>query len=89
MFGRLLAGIATSILYSAFESWLIYEHKNVSLLLFIRLKKSQNILKFLLQRGFEESSLGEIFANAYFGNSVVAILAGVIAQYAANIFGYV
>lgn len=35
MFGRLLAGISTSILYSAFESWLIYEHKNVnSLLLF-------------------------------------------------------
>ena len=31
MFGRLLAGIATSILYSAFESWLIYEHKNVCL----------------------------------------------------------
>jgi len=68
MFGRLLAGIATSILYSAFESWLIYEHKT---------------------RGFEESSLGEIFANAYFGNSVVAILAGVVAQYVANIFGYV
>lgn len=68
MFGRLLAGIATSILYSAFESWLIYEHK---------------------QRGFDESSLGTVFANAYFGNSIVAILAGVIAQYVANIFGYV
>ncbi|GFO21247.1 molybdate-anion transporter-like isoform x1 [Plakobranchus ocellatus] len=26
MFGRLLGGIATSILYSAFESWLVYEH---------------------------------------------------------------
>ncbi|ELT90330.1 hypothetical protein CAPTEDRAFT_161785 [Capitella teleta] len=26
MVGRLLGGIATSILYSAFESWLIYEH---------------------------------------------------------------
>ena len=30
MFGRLLAGISTSILYSAFESWLIYEHKQVN-----------------------------------------------------------
>ena len=29
MFGRLLAGIATSIVYSAFESWMIYEHKQV------------------------------------------------------------
>lgn len=30
-----------------------------------------------------------MFANAYFGNSVVAILAGVIAQLVANTFGYV
>ena len=30
MVGRLLGGIATSILYSAFESWLIYEHNKVS-----------------------------------------------------------
>ena len=29
MVGRLLGGIATSILYSAFESWLIYEHNKV------------------------------------------------------------
>jgi hypothetical protein len=68
MFGRLLAGIATSILYSAFESWLVYEHKT---------------------RGFEESTLGSLFANAYFGNSIVAIAAGVVAQVAANMFGYV
>jgi len=68
MFGRLMAGISTSILYSAFESWLIYEHK---------------------QRGFDEASLGNLFANAYFGNSVVAILAGVVAQFVANAFGYV
>ena len=30
MIGRLLGGIATSILYSAFESWLVYEHNSVS-----------------------------------------------------------
>jgi len=29
MVGRLLGGIATSILYSAFESWVIYEHHKV------------------------------------------------------------
>ena len=29
MVGRFLGGIATSILYSAFESWLIYEHNKV------------------------------------------------------------
>ena len=68
MFGRLLAGISTSILYTAFESWLIYEHKN---------------------RGFDEQTLGIIFTNAYFGNSVVAILAGIVAQVVSNSFGYV
>ncbi len=29
MVGRLLGGISTSILFSAFESWLVYEHTNV------------------------------------------------------------
>lgn len=29
MIGRLLGGIATSILYSAFETWMIHEHRSV------------------------------------------------------------
>ncbi|VDP07578.1 unnamed protein product [Heligmosomoides polygyrus] len=29
MVGRFLGGIATSILYSAFESWMVYEHNKV------------------------------------------------------------
>ncbi|CAF0723240.1 unnamed protein product [Didymodactylos carnosus] len=66
--GRLLAGMATSILFSAFESWLINEHR---------------------RRNFESETLGMIFANAYFGNSVIAIISGIIAQLAANTFGYV
>ncbi|CAF0836487.1 unnamed protein product [Adineta steineri] len=66
--GRLLAGMATSILFSAFESWLINEHQ---------------------RRNFEPETLGTIFANAYFGNSVVAILSGITAQIAATKFGYV
>ncbi|CAF1269948.1 unnamed protein product [Rotaria sordida] len=66
--GRLLAGMATSILFSAFESWLVSEYRH---------------------RNFESETLGTIFANVYFGNSVVAILSGIIAQIAANTFGYV
>lgn len=31
MVGRILGGIATSLLFSAFESWLIAEHNKVSL----------------------------------------------------------
>ncbi|CAF4558365.1 unnamed protein product [Rotaria sp. Silwood2] len=66
--GRLLAGMATSVLFSAFESWLVNEHR---------------------RRNFEPESLSLIFANAYFGNSVVAIISGLVAQFAANQFGYV
>ena len=31
MFGRLLGGIATSLLFSAFESWIVAEHLNKGL----------------------------------------------------------
>jgi MFS family permease len=68
MIGRLLGGIATSILYSAFESWVIYEHH---------------------KRGFSEDLLGTLFAHAVLGNSIVAILSGVAAQKAVDVFGFV
>ncbi|KAK6011433.1 hypothetical protein OSTOST_23478, partial [Ostertagia ostertagi] len=61
MVGRFLGGIATSILYSAFESWLVYEHN---------------------KRGFSENLLGTIFSHAALGNSLIAILSGVAAQFA-------
>ncbi|CAI5448137.1 unnamed protein product [Caenorhabditis angaria] len=68
MIGRFLGGVATSILYSAFESWLIYEHNT---------------------RGFSDSHLGIIFSNAALGNSLIAIISGVAAQFVADIFGFV
>ncbi|BFZ08258.1 hypothetical protein BsWGS_11297 [Bradybaena similaris] len=68
MIGRLLGGTATSILYSAFESWLVYEHN---------------------KRGFDSNLLGNIFSLGVLGNSVVAILAGLVAQKFADMFGYV
>lgn len=68
MVGRLLGGMATSILYSAFESWLIYEHN---------------------KRGFESDLLGNIFSLAVLGNSLVAIVAGLVAQKFADMFGFV
>lgn len=68
MLGRLLGGTATSILYSAFESWLVYEHN---------------------KRGFDSDLLGNIFSHAILGNSLVAIAAGIVAQFFADAFGYV
>jgi MFS family permease len=68
MLGRLLGGIATSILFSAFESWLVFEHN---------------------KRGFNDNMLSTIFSHATLGNSLVAICAGVVAQTAADMFGFV
>ncbi|XP_003380349.1 major facilitator superfamily domain-containing protein 5 [Trichinella spiralis] len=62
LIGRFLGGIATSLLYSAFESWL---------------------------EGFEEPHLKAVFANVVLGNSIVAIVSGIIAQYAADVVGLV
>ncbi|VBB26228.1 unnamed protein product [Acanthocheilonema viteae] len=66
--GRIFGGVATSILYSAFESWLVCEHN---------------------KRGFDPDLLKTIFSNAALGNSIVAIISGVVAQYSADAFGYV
>ncbi|KAL4227163.1 hypothetical protein ACF0H5_015136 [Mactra antiquata] len=68
MLGRLLGGTATSILYSAFESWLVYEHN---------------------KRGFDPELLGSIFSFGILGNSLVAIISGIVAQYFADAFGFV
>ena len=68
MAGRLLAGLATSILYSAFESWAVCEHHS---------------------RGFSDDLLSNLFAHATLGNSVVAILAGIVAQISADMYGFV
>ncbi|XP_052283005.1 molybdate-anion transporter-like isoform X2 [Dreissena polymorpha] len=68
MLGRLLGGTATSILYSAFESWLVFEHN---------------------KRGFDSELLGNIFSLATLGNSLVAIAAGMVAQFFADSFGFV
>ncbi|GMR48918.1 hypothetical protein PMAYCL1PPCAC_19113 [Pristionchus mayeri] len=68
MVGRLLGGIATSILFSAFESWLVYEHN---------------------KRGFSDDKLGVVFSNAALANSLIAIASGYVAQFAADMFGYV
>jgi len=68
MIGRLLGGVATSLLFSVFESWMIASH---------------------FKNGFSDEQLGDTFTKAYFGNSIVAIAAGVIGGFAADNFGLV
>lgn len=66
--GRILGGIATSILYSAFESWLIHEFN---------------------AKNFDQNLLGSIFSSAVLGNSLIAIAMGLVAQFVADMFGFV
>eukprot|EP00543_Licmophora_paradoxa_P009086 CAMPEP_0202446140 /NCGR_PEP_ID=MMETSP1360-20130828/4747_1 /ASSEMBLY_ACC=CAM_ASM_000848 /TAXON_ID=515479 /ORGANISM="Licmophora paradoxa, Strain CCMP2313" /LENGTH=473 /DNA_ID=CAMNT_0049062577 /DNA_START=41 /DNA_END=1462 /DNA_ORIENTATION=+ len=63
MLGRLLGGIATSLLFSVFEAWLIRSHSDAKL---------------------GKEFLGQSFSSAFYGNSIIAILAGLVANKAAN-----
>ena len=63
MLGRILGGIATSLLFSVFESWMVAEHN---------------------ARSFDCSWMGNTFSLAYFGNGIVAIIAGIVAQFGAD-----
>lgn len=68
MLGRFLSGIATSLLFSVFESWMVCEHT---------------------KQGFDASLLGQTFSYATFGNGLVAVVAGLIANSAAESYGFV
>jgi len=63
MLGRVTGGVATSLLFSAFDSWMVCEHN---------------------ARGYDATSLGDTFSKMYFGNSLCAIVAGIVAQWAAD-----
>ncbi|ORC91205.1 putative molybdate-anion transporter-like [Trypanosoma theileri] len=63
--GRLLGGVATSLLWSAFESWMISEHYT---------------------RGYDAASLSHTFSLMSTGNGLVAVVSGLVAQWAADTF---
>ena len=64
MLGRLLGGIATSLLFSVFDAWLIRAHSDADL---------------------PKSFLSKSFAWAQYGNSIIAIIAGLVAN---NVAGW-
>jgi len=59
MLGRLLGGVATSLLFSVFDAWMVFEHN---------------------KHGFDPAWMSSTFSAAAFGNSMVAICAGMVAQ---------
>ena len=62
MLGRLLGGVATSLLFSVFDSWLIRAHADAGV----------------------KQYLSKSFSAAAYGNSLVAIGAGLVANKAAS-----
>eukprot|EP00597_Dinobryon_sp_UTEXLB2267_P001631 CAMPEP_0170080960 /NCGR_PEP_ID=MMETSP0019_2-20121128/16952_1 /TAXON_ID=98059 /ORGANISM="Dinobryon sp., Strain UTEXLB2267" /LENGTH=415 /DNA_ID=CAMNT_0010295161 /DNA_START=193 /DNA_END=1440 /DNA_ORIENTATION=- len=64
--GRVLGGLSTSLLFTAFESWMVAEHR---------------------KRGYPESLLSSTFSISSWGNGFVAILAGFLAQFSADVSG--
>jgi len=66
MLGRFFGGTATALLYTAFESWMVSEHKS---------------------KQFGDAELGETFTKSGQLNGIVAVIAGVMASYAADAFG--
>jgi predicted MFS family arabinose efflux permease len=66
LFGRILSGISTSLLFSVFESWMVSEHYS---------------------RGFHQSLLSDTFSLATYGNGLVAIFSGLLANWLVERFG--
>lgn len=66
--GRILAGISTSLLFSAFEAWMVFEH---------------------FKRGYSAEKLSSTFSMATIGNGLAAIVAGLIASFVADLYGFV
>jgi len=63
MLGRLLGGVATSLLFSVFEAWLIRSHTDAKI---------------------SKQGLSNSFSTAAYGNSIIAIVAGLLANKAAS-----
>ena len=65
MLGRLLGGVATSLLFSVFEAWLIRSHSDADL---------------------PKQFLSKSFSWAAYGNSIIAISAGLLANQATDTY---
>ncbi|XP_015909731.1 molybdate-anion transporter [Parasteatoda tepidariorum] len=68
LLGRLLGGISTSLLFSVFESWYVYEHVQVY--------------------DFPKEWISITFSKATFGNGILAIVAGIIANFTSDVLNF-
>lgn len=68
LLGRLLGGISTSLLFSVFESWYVYEH--------------------IQNYDFPSEWISITFSKATFWNGVMAIIAGILANFTSEFLGF-
>jgi hypothetical protein len=77
--GRVLGGISTCLLFSAFECWMVAQHRAESN------ERPEAFSNDPLE--FPEALLSSTFSIAAIGNGILAVLAGVVAQVAADALG--
>lgn len=68
LLGRLLGGVSTSLLFSVFESWYVYEH--------------------IQNYDFPSEWISITFSKATFWNGVMAIIAGILANFTSETLGF-
>jgi len=66
LLGRVFGGVATSIVWSGFEAWMVSEHR---------------------RQGFPDEWLSDTFSKMTVGNGLIAIPAGLVAQFAVWLSG--
>ncbi|KAF6162769.1 hypothetical protein GIB67_029038 [Kingdonia uniflora] len=89
----MVGGITTSLLFSAFESWLVAERNKVK---YLALPLNECfpvmmplIFNLFLLRGFEQQWLFVTFSKAiFFGNGLVAIIVGLFGNMLADTLGF-
>ena len=66
--GRILGGISTSLLFSAFDAWYVYEHTQI--------------------HDFPSEWVSQTFSKATLFNSLISVVAGIVANCFAEWFGF-
>jgi MFS transporter, MFS domain-containing protein family, molybdate-anion transporter len=84
---RILSGISTSLLFSVFESWMVSEHYSRGKYLFTLMYLKSNYLAISFYIGFHQSLLSDTFSLATYGNGLVAIFSGLLANWLVERFG--
>ncbi|KAJ1550273.1 hypothetical protein HK096_007825 [Nowakowskiella sp. JEL0078] len=80
IFGRVMSGISTSLLFSVFEAWMVGTFNSSGKLL------NNGVLDLLILVGFNQSYLSDIFSTGTFLNGLAAITSGILADILCSLY---